>query len=75
MVQFCEVHFERLVGADSGGGATVRGQSLEEVVGRHHGGQLGGGGPCSRCAGVKIVHGCVDVCEKDIVQGQISEKA
>lgn len=75
MVQFCEVHFKRLVGADGRGGAAVRGQSLEEVVGRHNGGQFGGDGSCGRRAGVKIVHGGVDVSEEDIVQGQVSEEA
>lgn len=35
VVQLCEVHFERLARGD--GLTAVRGQSLEEVVGRHRG--------------------------------------
>lgn len=73
VVQLSQVHFKRLV-LSAGPRRTVPGHRPHKVVRHDDGGHLGRRRSQRRRTGAEVVHGCVNVCEKDVVQGEVSQE-
>lgn len=73
VVQLGQVHFKRLV-LGAAARRSVPGHRPDEVVRHHDGAHLGWRRSHRGRAGAEVVHGRVNVCEEDVVQGKVCQE-